>query len=255
MKLEITNISYCTALTYELVIKYDFQILGAPTFPSLREEAFFKTDSKKPTVLIFMQYKLGEYFIGNTSSLKDYWGVPYFRFLIHPKNKSKNHQLLINLEAMNQLVFYTAPEMRTMNEFYKHLKQQSILDRSTFWSPQKIGSFSENERYTLSYKRNTNYGVLQPGNVRIDGTVKGSVLLDLIRHTFESNQFDIYDDEKLFNLGDQMLDNYLRIFSTSQKRSLVEDIMKGRERIDSRDYLSLISIFLYDCYVYTVTMR
>jgi hypothetical protein len=253
MKLEITNVSYSTALTYELVIKYDLQVLGAPTFPSLREEAFYKADAKKPTVLLFMQYKLAEHFIGNASSLRDYWGVPYFRFLVHPKNKSKNHQLLIDLEAMNQLVYYTAPEMHTMNEFYKYLAQQSVLDKSTFWSPREIGAISENERYTVSYKSNMNYGVLQPGKKQIDA-IKGDMLLNLIKHKFESNQFDIYDDEKLFSFGDQMLENYLKVFSTPKKRSLVDDIRRGRERVDPRDYLSLISIFLYDCYLYTATV-
>lgn len=253
MKLELTNVSYSTALTYELVIKYDFQILGAPTFPSLREEAFYKTGTKN-TTLLFMQYKLGEYFIGNTSSLRDYWGVPYFRFLIQPKSKTKNHQLLINLEAMNQIVFYIAPEMHTMNEFYIHLKQQSLLEKSTFWSPQEIGEFLEPDRYTLSYKSNTFYGMLQPGNRRIPGNVRGKELLSLIRQKFESKQFDIYDDERLFSFGDQMLENYLKVFSTPQKRSLVDDIKKGRERIDPRDYVSLISMFLYDCCVYTVTV-
>jgi len=46
MKPEITNISYSTALTFELVTQYDFLTLGAPTFPSLRKEVIYKTNSE-----------------------------------------------------------------------------------------------------------------------------------------------------------------------------------------------------------------
>lgn len=254
MKLEITNISYSTALTYELVMRYDFQILGAPAFPSLRDEAFYAISAKKPTVPLFIQYKLGEYFIGNASSLKDYWGIPYYRYLIQPKSKRKKHQLLLSLENMGQLVFYTAPEFHKMNEFYNHLMQRALLDNSTFCSPQEIGSLTENERFTVSYKRNTNFGVLQPGNRKIEGFIKGKMLLDVIRHKFESNQFEIYDHEKLFLLGNHMLENYLEIFYAPQQRELVEDIKRSQGRIDPRDYLSMISILLYDCYVYMISL-
>jgi len=253
MKLEITNASYSTALTFELVDQYDLQILGAPAFPSLKEEAFYEANVNKPTMPLFIQYKLGEYFIGNTSSLKDFWGVPYYRFQVHPKNKMRVHKLLLNLEAMNQLVFYTAPEFHTMNEFYNHLMQRTLLNNSTFWAPQAIGTLLEDQRYFISYKSNTNFEILQPGHGKIDNLIKGERLLDVVRHKFESNQFDIYDDDKLFQFGDEMLENYLKVFYEPKKRELIEDIKKGRERIDPRDYLSMIAILLYDCYVYMIT--
>ena len=255
MKLEITNASYSTALTFELVTQYGFQILGAPAFPSLQEEAFFQADLKKPTIPVFIQYKLGEYFIGNTSALKDYWGVPYYRFLIQSKNNDRKHQLLLNLEAMKQLVFYTAPEFHTLNEFYRHLMQRALLDQSTFCYPREIGILSDDKRYSLSYKHEVSYGLLQPGNLKVDGLIKGDMLLNIIKQNFEANQAKDYNNDKLLRFGDEMLENYLKVFHAPEQRELVEDIKRGREHIDPRDYLSLISILLYDCYVYMISME
>ncbi len=253
MKSEITDIAYSTALTFELVTHYDFQTLGAPTFPSLRKEAIYKSETNSNGVLLFIQYKLGDYFVGTGSSLKDIWGIPYYRFLVHPQKKIKRHQLLMNLESLNHLVYYTAPEFHTIGGLYASLMQRNVLKDSTFWSPLGIGVLPEKEKNTIAYKRDVQYGILEPGNIKIEHLIKGDTLLSVIRQRFDSNQAGIYDESQLALLGDQMLENYLKIFHTAKERKLIDDIIKSRDRIDARDYLSLISTLLYDCYVYIVT--
>jgi hypothetical protein len=54
----------------------------------------------------------------------------------------------------------------------------------------------------------------------------------------------VYDNESLVRLGDQMLENYLKVFHMPKEKRLISDIWKSRDRIDARDYLSLISILL-----------
>ncbi len=54
----------------------------------------------------------------------------------------------------------------------------------------------------------------------------------------------MYDNESLVRLGDQMLENYLKVFHMPKEKRLISDIWKSRDRIDARDYLSLISILL-----------
>lgn len=252
MKLEITDISYITALTYELVDRYGFQTLGAPTYPSLRKEAIYRTDPGRPAVPLFLQYKLGEYIVGAAASLKDFWGIPYYRFLIQPRNKYSHHELLQNLESMDYLVYYTAPEIHTISEFYNCLTQQAMLDNSSFWSPQVIGELSGNQRHRLCHKHDAQIGILEPGNRKIPHAIKGEMLLDEIKDKFEANRFEDFDNDRLIRLGDQMLENYLEVFHKPRERRLIEDIRQGRERIDARDYLSLISILLYECYVYMI---
>jgi hypothetical protein len=252
MKPEITDISYSAALTFELVTQYGFLTLGAPTFPSLQQESIFKTNMNTRSVLLFIQYKLSEQIVGTASSLKDDWGIPYYRFLIHPKNRNKRHELLLNLEKMNSLVYYAAPEFHTKSGLYESLMQKALLTNSTFWSPKAIGSLSQAERNTISYKRDLYYGILEPGKRKIEGAIKGEMLLSMINGKFEANQAEIYDNERLVYLADQMLENYLKVVHTPKEQRLINDIRKGRYEIDPRDYLSLISIFLYDCFVYVV---
>jgi hypothetical protein len=250
MKPEITDISYSAGLTFELITRYGLLTLGAPIFPSLRDEAIYKTDTKNRGVLVFLQYKLSEEIVGNASSLKDDWGIPYYRFLIHPKNRNKRHELLLTLEEMNNLVYYVGPEFRTKSELYEYLMQKDLLNSCTFWSPKAIGSLTQSGRNTLSYKRNLYYGILEPGKRKIDGAIKGEMLFSMINGKFEENQSEIYDNERLVYLGDQMLGNYLKAIHTPKEQNLINDIRKGRNQIDPRDYLSLISMLLYDCFVY-----
>jgi hypothetical protein len=251
MKPEITDISYSTVLTFELVTQYGFLTLGAPIFPSLRKESIYQTDMDAKSILLFFQYKLSEHIVGTASSLQGDWGVPYYRFLIHPKNKNKRHEVLLRMEDMNNLAYYVAPEFHTKSGLYESLMQKALLTHSTFWSPRQIGSLVQAERNTLSYKHDSPFGILEPRKRKISGAIKGAALLSEIKSKFEASA-EVYDNERLVRLGDQMLENYLKVFHTPKEKGLINDIWKSRDHIDARDYLSLISILLYDCYVYII---
>ena len=253
MKPEITDISYSTALTYELVTRYGFLTLGAPTFPSLKREAIYKPRTDSTVIPTFLQYRLGDHIVGTAAALKGYWGVPYYRFLIQPKNKIRRHQLLYNLESLNHLVFYIAPEFYSISGLFDAVMGTAVLANSTFWSPQAIGTLPEPERYLLAFKPGATYGVLQPRSIKIERTLKGEAFLEAIKARFDAGQFETYDEQRLLSLGDEMLNNYVEVFDTPKVPRLIEDIKKGRERIDARDYLSLISTLLYDCFVYFVS--
>ncbi|NJC95763.1 MAG: hypothetical protein C3F07_13070 [Anaerolineales bacterium] len=253
MKPEITDISYSTALTFELVTRYDFFTLGAPTLPSLGKEVIYKPNANAKGTVVFLQYRLGDHIVGAGSSLKDQWGIPYYRFPIQPKKKIHRHELLMNLENMNNPVFYVAPEFHTIGGLYESLMNRTVLANSTFWSPLGIGVLTAKEKNIISYKHNTQYGILEPGNIKIEHLLKGEMLLNVLKQRFETNQTRVYDDNNLALLGDQMLENYLKLFHSTRERKLIDDIAVSRDRIEARDYLSLISTLLYDCYVYIVT--
>ena len=245
--------SYSTALTFELVTQFDFLTLGAPTFPSLRKEAIYKTEAAANGVILFLQYKLGDHITGTNSSLKNLWGTPYYRFLIHPRSKLKRHNLLVNLEHMNNLVCYTAPEFHTMGGLYDSLINKTVLANTTFWPPSGVSRLTKKENNTLSYKQNEHYGILEPGNIKIERLIKGDMILHILREKFASNEVEVCDDNTFVQLGDKMLENYLGVFQSARERRLVNDIKLSRDRIDSRDYLSMISSLLYDCSVYIIT--
>lgn len=250
MKPEITDTAYIMALTFELVTQHNFLTLGAPTLPSLRREVIYKPEMNVGGVLVFMQYKLGDHIVGTGSSLKDLWGIPYYRFPVDPGKKTKRHALLMELEGMGKLVYYAAPEFHTTGGLYESLMGEKVLENSTFWSPAGIGTVTEKARNTIAYKRNAQYGILEPGRIRVERVHKGQALLNALAEHAASHPAEHYDEEKLTVLGDQMLENHLKIFGSAKDKRLARDIGKSRGRIDARDYLCLISTLLYDCHVY-----
>lgn len=253
MKSEITEISYSTALTFELVTQYGFLTLGAPTFPSLRKDAIFKAGGGDQALLVFLQYKLGDHILGNTSALKGFWGVPYYRFQLQPRRKIERHALLHGLQALGHPVYYVAPEFHSMSGLYASLMATRVLEASTFWPPQAIGEVSHPDRVTIAYKPAISYGVLQPGKIKIDAILKGTGLLEALRSRFSSGGPGRCDEERLLRTGDRMLALYQEVYPSQNQKRLIDDIRLGRERIDARDYLSMISILLFNCYVYVVT--
>jgi len=226
MKPEITDISYSTSLTFELVTQYGFLTLGAPIFPSLRKESIYQTDMNAKSVLLFFQYKLSEHIIGTKASLRDDWGVPYYRFLIHPKNKNQRLELLLHLEELNHPVYYVAPEFHTKSGLYESLMQKTVLDNSTFWSPRQIGPLVRSERNMLSYKKDSLFGILEPEKRKVSGAIKGIGLLSEIKLKFETNK-EVNDNKRLVNLGDQMLENYLKVFHSFKEKRLTSSIWKN----------------------------
>lgn len=168
-----------------------------------------------------------------------------------PEITDISYSALLHLEDMNYLAYYGAPEFHTKSGLYESLMQKALLTHSTFWSPRQIGYRSQAERNTLSYKHNSHCGKLEPGKRKIGGALIGETLLSEIKSRFEAGS-EVYDNEKFVRLGDPMLENYLKVFHTPKEKRLISDIWKSRDRIDARDYLSLISILPYDCYVYII---
>jgi hypothetical protein len=140
-----------------------------------------------------------------------------------------------------------------MGGLYESLINKTVLANTTFWPPSGVSMLTEKENNTISYKQNAHYGILEPGNIKIERLIKGDMILHILREKFATKQAEICDDNKFVQLGDKMLENYLDVFQSARERRLVADIKTSRDRIDSRDYLSMISTLLYDCYVYIVT--
>jgi len=250
MKSELTDISFITAFTFELVTKYGFRTLGAPTLPSLQTEAVYGAGPNGQQVLVCIQHRLSERIAGTAASLQPVWGVPYYRFTLHPRTRNGRHDLLRSLEQLNILVFYAAPAFHTRRELHDALMHGTLLRHCAFWSPGQIGALTGSARNALSFKPGQDFSILEPEKRRIVPAVEGDGLLDAINTRFQANRSENYTSERMAKLGDQMSESYLRRFGTRKERRLVSDVQNSRDRIDARDYLSLISTLLYDCYIY-----
>jgi hypothetical protein len=250
MKSELTDIAFLTAFTFELATRYGFRTLGAPTLPSLRAESAYDADPNGQQVLVCIQPRLSERIAGSAASLQPVWGVPYYRFTLHPRTRNRRHDLLQRVEQLNILVFYAAPAFHTRRELHDSLMRGSLLKRCVFWSPGQIGTLTGSARNALSFKPGQTSAILEPEQRMIPPGVEGQGLLEAINARFQANRSETYTNARMAKLGDQMSEGYLGLFGARKERRLVADMQNGRDRIDARDYLSLIATLLYDCYIY-----
>jgi hypothetical protein len=115
MSPDFSEFSYGYAVTEEIVASLKAVVVGAPVFPSLYEEGKKGGyDVKIPLagIPIFLQFKLSDYL--KKKSAREYQtgllGVPYYRMHLRPLRHSDQHNLLLDLEAAGEAVFYIAPE-------------------------------------------------------------------------------------------------------------------------------------------------
>ena len=145
--------------------------------------------------------RLSERIAGNAASLQPVWGVPYFRFALHPRTRNGRHDLLRSLEQLNVLVFYAAPAFHTRRELYDALMDGTLLRHCASWSPRQIGALVGTARNTLSFKSGHDFYVLEPEQRRTMHVVKGDGLLDVINARFQANRSETYTNERIAKLG------------------------------------------------------
>ncbi len=250
MRSQLSEISFVTAFSYELVTMYDFYSLGAPIFPSLKNEKLLMPGKDIHGFLFFIQFRMSEFIIGPGASLRDYWGLPFFRFQVLPKNKNYLHKLLQSLEEENHFALYVSPAFYRKGELLDRLRQQAVIQSSTFWSPTDMGELTHSHRNMISFKSNLPYGILEPADRKIDTLNKERLLRDAIKEKIQVKPSGLYDNQNIRRAGDRLLEMYSGLSLNKSEQKLVSDIYKSRETVEPRDYLSMISTLLYDSYIY-----
>jgi hypothetical protein len=148
MRPNISEFSYGYALTSELVEFLGYKGVGAPVFPSLKDEGTLGYDVKLPGVIpVFLQFKLCDRMVSGAANEADLLGVPHFRMHLRPLRHSDQHDLLIALEAQGNAVFYACPEFTEPDELNDAYDKKQVLARSMLLSPSAIGSLDGGDHH------------------------------------------------------------------------------------------------------------
>jgi hypothetical protein len=164
MKPDFSEFSYGYAVTEELVSMHRATVIGAPMFPSLYEEGKpgGGYDVKIPLSgrPIFLQFKLSDQLKrANSKEHKSgLLGIPYYRMHIRPAKHSDQHNLLLDLEASGETVFYIAPEFHLPAELNAFYLSGTILLNSAAYSPQAIGPMPDDNDHYIVFERGTTTG-------------------------------------------------------------------------------------------------
>lgn len=146
---EISEFSYGFALTNELVGWAPLS--AAPVFPSLIEEGKagggYDVKLELPAVALYLQFKRSERMTRRSAKERKAIGpglyVPYHRFHVTEAKKSNQHDMLLQLDDGNSLVFYAAPRFHTLQEINWAWEHNAVSAQSIFVAPSVIGTLDD----------------------------------------------------------------------------------------------------------------
>jgi hypothetical protein len=154
---EFTEFSYGFALTRELTPSGGPSGGSAPYFPSLITEGRsgggydVRIDRGK---FLYLQFKLSEYMIGGPrgAGQEGVLDLPYYRFWITPRQRSRQHKMLVDLERKGAEVYYAAPIFHTEESLNSAFNSGTVADDSAFFSPVEIGELQDDDSHCMVFR-------------------------------------------------------------------------------------------------------
>ena len=80
------------------------------------------------------------------------FNVPCYRMYLRPPRLSRQHEMLLDLEATDQEVYYAAPMFHQPEELNDAFLQRSVRARSIWIRPTDIGRLAEDGDHHVSFK-------------------------------------------------------------------------------------------------------
>lgn len=158
MRPTISEFSYGFLVTHELLHGVAHGVSIAPIFPSLRDEADLGYDVKigPSDRLLFLQFKLSEYLERNNAREADEIALPYYRMALYPARHSNQHEALLSLNEGGELVYYAVPRFHTEEEMDDAFSNNSVLQRSAFFTPIEIGPLPDGDNHYVVFNHSQN---------------------------------------------------------------------------------------------------
>lgn len=206
---DLSEFTYGFALVNELIHWPGTSLSAAPYFPSLTAEGDLGYDVNldRGGIPLFIQFKLSEYI--NSSRV---WEVkngkiskPFYRMKLHRRNKSRQHELMHDLEVAGHDVFYAAPEFHTLHEMNEACLRRQVQARSRFFIPSQIGLLPDDRPHHLAFAKGVPGFVFCSEPEAKDGSMPGQKFGEFIWRRLLSHSKDALTLEAQDQLADLML--------------------------------------------------
>lgn len=144
----------------EFLRKHNSAILGIPRIPSQRLEnilgydVHYRLQSGGYTRSLFLQHKVSTCACNRRGKNFNVWNCyqgPYYRFHIEKITKTQQHNILVELAANGEDVYYCAPLFTGFANLQAHYMQNQVLDFSRFFPPGSMGNIIDSESHSVSY--------------------------------------------------------------------------------------------------------
>lgn len=245
MKRKVSEFSYGFVLTHELVNAYSYWLTAAPVFPSLIQEgrAGGGYDVNIPVrgYPLFLQFKVSEYMKRRNAKESKLVGLPYFRFALHRKTQSNQHQLLIELEKKDNAVFYAAPKIHEVENLNDAFFNKEVVVRSLFVSPAEIGELPDNDihRVVFSSESPDAYYCSVPRRLKL--MVRGEYFTEALHRALLQREAQILDDAFFNRLVSDM------VSLVSPNRRIFDELSRGKVSMSASTFANYLAKTLFDC--------
>jgi hypothetical protein len=158
MRPNISEFSYGFALTSELIQSPGRNITAAPVFPSLLQEGQsgggWDVRVDDAGVPLFLQFKLCDYMTRRTCAevKKAAFNVPCYRMHLRSAKISRQHEMLLDLEAQGQEVYYSAPSFHEPEHLNDVFLSRTVRASSVWVKPSDIGPLPDTKDHHLSFE-------------------------------------------------------------------------------------------------------
>lgn len=245
MRPDFSEFSYGYAVTEEIVTASKATLVAAPLFPSLYEEGKsgggFDVKIPLKGTPVFLQFKLSDCL--ERKNAKEYptpiKQLPYYRMYLRPRNHSDQHQLLIDLEASGESVFYIAPEFHLPSELNSFYQSKTVVPHSAAFSPSDLGPLADDDQHYVVFERGTSVGYFCSDN---PVKVRKTSIKDGLGHLVKSRgvQPRNLGMEGLRDISEHMLKTLGRREKGEQKPivSALRTLLSNRPSIEAVGYIT-----------------
>ena len=169
----------------EFVRKNATALIGTPIIPSQRMEGVlgydvqFRLQNGHFTKSLFLQHKVSSYAQkrrGKNAKIWNCYKGPYYRFPVERLDKTRQHNLLVELALKGEDVYYCAPLFVGLNNLQTHFVQNQIMDNSRFFDPEEMGKVTDFDQHHVSYDPTGIFGFFHSDAKKLSTTSKLSVL-------------------------------------------------------------------------------
>jgi len=162
-------------------------LIGTPLIPSQRMENVlgydvqFRIQNGRFTRSLFVQHKTSSYAERLKGRNAEFWycySGPYFRFPVARLDRTRQHNLLVELAERGEDVFYCAPIFVGLDNLQTYFVRGSVIDNSRFFDPTDMGRISDFEQHHVSCDRTGAFGFFHTEPKQLKRTVSWNALRD-----------------------------------------------------------------------------
>lgn len=245
MKCKVSEFSYGFVLTHELVNTYSYTLTAALVFPSLVQEgrAGGGYDVKIPIqgYPLFLQFKASEYMKRRNAKESKLVGLPYFRFALHRKTQSNQHQLLIELEKKGNAVFYASPKMHEALSLNDAFFDKEVVARSLFVSPTEIAELPDNDIHRVVFSSESSDAYFCSAPRKLQLVVQGEYFSEALHRILFQREAQVLDDEFFHRLAGDM------VSLVSPNRRIFDELSRGKIEMSAATFANYLAKTLFDC--------